>query len=148
METVYQLLAQKGHDVLSSGPDDSVFDAIKKMADNDVGSLVVIEGEKLVGIITERHYARNVFLKGKSSPETTVREIMSTPVVCARPEQSVKECMAIMTDKAIRHLPVLEKNQLIGIISIGDLVKNMLSNQKFVIEQLKHYITASLVCPG
>jgi CBS domain-containing protein len=142
MATVKQLLDQKGHEVLSIGPDDSVFDAIKKMADNDVGSLVVTEGEKLVGIITERHYARNVFLKGKSSPETTVREIMSTHVVCARPEQSVEECMAVMTDKAVRHLPVLERKQLIGIVSIGDLVKNIISDQKFVIEQLEHYITS------
>jgi CBS domain-containing protein len=142
MATVKQLLDQKGHEVLSIGPDDSVFDAIKKMADNNVGSLVVLEGEKLVGIITERHYARNVFLKGRSSPETTVREIMSTHVVCARPEQSVEECMAVMTDKAVRHLPVLEKKQLIGVVSIGDLVKNIISDQKFVIEQLEHYITS------
>jgi CBS domain-containing protein len=83
-----------------------------------------------------------VFLKGKSSPETTVREIMSTHVVCARPEQSVEECMAVMTDKAVRHLPVLEKKQLIGVVSIGDLVKNIISDQKFVIEQLEHYITS------
>jgi len=142
MATVNQLLDQKGHEVLSIGPDESVFDAIKKMADNNIGSLVVTEGEKLVGIITERHYARNVFLKGKSSPETTVREIMSTHVVCARPEQSVEECMAVMTDKAVRHLPVLEKKQLIGVVSIGDLVKNIISDQKFIIEQLEHYITS------
>jgi len=142
MATVKQLLDQKGHEVLSIGPDESVFDAIKKMADNNIGSLVVTEGEKLVGIITERHYARNVFLKGRSSPETTVREIMSTHVVCARPEQSVEECMAVMTDKAVRHLPVLEKKQLIGVVSIGDLVKNIISDQKFVIEQLEHYITS------
>ena len=142
MVTVKQLLDQKGHEVLSIGPDDSVFDAIKKMADNNVGSLVVTEGEKLVGKITERHYARNVFLKGRSSPETTVREIMSTHVVCARPEQSVEECMAVMTDKAVRHLPVLEKKQIIGVVSIGDLVKNIISDQKFVIEQLEHYITS------
>ena len=142
MATVKQLLDQKGDEVLSIGPDESVFDAIKKMADNNIGSLVVTEGEKLVGIITERHYARNVFLKGKSSPETTVREIMSTHVVCARPEQSVEECMAVMTDKAVRHLPVLEKKQLIGVVSIGDLVKNIISDQKFVIEQLEHYITS------
>ena len=142
MATVMQLLDQKGHEVLSIGPDDSMFKAIKKMADNDVGSLVVREGEKLVGIITERHYARNVFLKGRSSPETTVREILSTHVVCARPEQSVEECMAVMTDKAVRHLPVLERKQLIGIVSIGDLVKNIISDQIFVIEQLEHYITS------
>jgi CBS domain-containing protein len=142
MATVKQLLDQKGHEILSIGPDETVFDAIQKMADNNVGSLVVLEGEKLVGIITERDYARNVFLKGKSSPETTVKEIMSTHVVCARPEQSVEECMAVMTDKAVRHLPVLENKQLIGVISIGDLVKSIISDQKFVIEQLEHYITS------
>lgn len=142
MATVKQLLDQKGHEVLSIGPDNSVFDAIKKMADNNVGSLVVLEGEKLVGIINERHYARNVFLKGRSSPETTVRDIMSTHVVCARPEQLVEECMAVMTDKAVRHLPVLENKKIVGVVSIGDLVKSIISDQKFVIEQLEHYITS------
>ena len=141
MATIHQLLDGKGHEVLSIGPDDSVLDAIQKMADNNVGSLVVLEGEKLVGIITERHYARNVFLKGRSSPKTTVREIMSTRVVCARPEQLVEECMAVMTDKAVRHLPVLENKHVIGIISIGDLVKSIISDQKFTIEQLEHYIS-------
>lgn len=141
MATLKQLLDKKGYNVLSIEPDASVFDAIKKMADNDVGSLVVTESEKLVGIITERHYARNVFLKGRSSPETTVREIMSSRVLCAQPEQTVEECLAVMTDKAVRHLPVLDKKQLIGIVSIGDLVKDIISDQKFVIEQLEHYIT-------
>lgn len=141
MATVKQLLDQKGHEVLSIGPDDTVLAAIQKMADHNVGSLAVLEDEKLVGIITERHYARNVFLKGRSSPKTTVREIMSTRVVCARPEQSVEECMAVMTDKAVRHLPVLDNRQLVGIVSIGDLVKSIISDQKFVIEQLEHYIT-------
>ncbi len=141
MATVKQLLDQKGHEVLSIGPDDTVLAAIQKMADHNVGSLAVLEDEKLVGIITERHYARNVFLKRRSSPKTTVREIMSTRVVCARPEQSVEECMAVMTDKAVRHLPVLDNRQLVGIVSIGDLVKSIISDQKFVIEQLEHYIT-------
>lgn len=141
MTTVRQLLDEKGHEVLSVGPDDTVFDAIKKMADNDAGSLVVLRDEKLVGIITERHYARNVFLKGRSSPKTTVGEVMSTRVVCAWPEQSVEECMAVMTERSVRHLPVLEKKQLIGIISIGDLVKSIISDKNFVIEQLEHYIT-------
>lgn len=141
MATVKQLLDEKGHEVMSIGPDGSVLDAIKKMADNNVGSLIVLDGEKLAGIVTERHYARNVYLKGRSSPKTTVREIMSTRVVCVRPEQSVEECMAVMTDKAVRHLPVLDKKQVIGIISIGDLVKNIISDQKFIIEQLEHYIS-------
>ncbi|AXS41762.1 CBS domain-containing protein [Breoghania sp. L-A4] len=141
MATVRQLLDAKGHEVLSIGADDSVLDAIRLMADKNVGSLVVLEDGKLAGIITERHYARNVFLKGKSSPNTTVREIMSDRVVCAWPEQTVEECMAVMTDKAVRHLPVLDKKQLIGVISIGDLVKSIISDQKFIIEQLEHYIT-------
>ena len=141
MTTIKQLLDVKGRDVLSIGPDDTVFDAIKKMADNNVGSLVVLDDEHLVGIITERHYARNVFLKGRSSPKTTVRDIMSTRVVCARPEQSVEESMAVMTEKAVRHLPVLEHKRVIGIISIGDLVKSIIENQKFTIEQLEHYIS-------
>ncbi len=142
MVTVQQLLDEKGHRVLSIGTDDVVLDAIKKMANHNVGSLVVLEGEKMAGIITERHYARNVFLKGRSSPKTTVGEIMSRRVVCARLEQSVEECMAVMTDKAVRHLPVLNNKQLIGIISIGDLVKSIISDQKFTIEQLEHYISS------
>ncbi len=141
MATIKQLLEQKGSEVLSIGPDESVLAAITKMAENNIGSLVVLEAGKLAGIVTERHYARNVFLKGRSSPKTTVGEIMSTRVVCARPEQSVEEGMAVMTDKAVRHLPVLEKGQLIGIISIGDLVKSIISDQKFIIEQLELYIT-------
>ena len=114
MATIKQLIENKGHEVLFVGPADTVYDAIKKMADKSVGSLVVLEDEKLVGIITERHYARNVILKGRSSQETTVREIMSTRVVCARPDQTVEECMAVMTDKAVRHLPVLENKELVG----------------------------------
>ncbi len=142
MTNIKQLLDTKGREVLAIGPDDSVFDAIKKMADNNVGSLAVLDGEHLIGIITERHYARNVFLKGRSSPKTIVKEIMSTRVVCARPEQSVEECMALMTEKAVRHLPVLEHKRVIGIISIGDLVKSVIDDQKFTIEQLEHYITS------
>lgn len=142
MTTVNQLLAEKGRRILAISPSDTVLDAIKKMADNNVGSLVVLEGEKLVGIVTERHYARNVFLKGKSSPKTTVGEIMSTHVVCAGPKQSVEECMAVMTEKRVRHLPVLDENRVIGVISIGDLVKSIISDQKFVIEQLERYISS------
>ena len=110
METVQQLLDEKGHEVWSVHPDDSVFDAIKKMADKEIGSLVVLEGDKIVGIITERRYARNVILKGKSSLETPVRNIMETRVVCARTDQTIEECMAVMTNKRIRHLPVVDQN--------------------------------------
>lgn len=140
MVTVRQILEAKGNDVATIGPDDTVYDAIKKMADENIGSLVVVDGEKIVGIITERHYARNVFLKGKASPNTLVKDIMSKRVICAWPDQSVEECMAVMTDKAIRHLPVLQNKHLTGMVSIGDLVKSIISDQKFTIEQLERYV--------
>jgi CBS domain-containing protein len=140
MATIKQLLDGKTVRLLTIGPDDSVFNVIKLMADNNIGSLIVLDGEKLVGIVTERDYSRKVFLKGKSSPNTTVKEIMSTRVICVRLDQSVEECMAIMTDKAIRHLPVIDDNKVVAMISIGDLVKSIISDQKFAIEQLQHYI--------
>ena len=140
MITVRHLLNQKALTVCSIHPDASVFDAVAKMAEHDIGSLVVMDGEKLVGIISERHYARNVVLKGKTSPTTLVRDIMERRVVCVQPEQTVEQCMALMSDKRVRHLPVLEGNKVIGIVSIGDLVKSIISDQKFIIEQLEHYI--------
>jgi len=140
MTNVRQLLDQKGHKVLSIAKGATVFDAIKKMADNDVGSLLVMDGGKLIGIVTERHYARNVFLKGKSSPTTRVEEIMRTAVLFARPEQTVEECMAVMMRNRVRHLPVLDDGELIGVVSIGDLVNSQIADQRFVIEQLEHYI--------
>jgi CBS domain-containing protein len=140
MISIRQLLDQKGGKLLSIHPDATVFDAIAKMAENDIGSLVVIEREKVVGIITERHYARNVVLKGKTSPATPVRDIMERNVITVRPEQRVEECMAIMTARRVRHLPVMEGGKLVGIISIGDLVKSIISGQRFVIDQLEHYI--------
>ena len=140
MTTLQQLLDRKGREVWSIDPDASVFDAIQTMADRDAGALVVLEDGRLVGIITERHYARNVFLKGKSSPKTPVREVMEARVVCAPPEQTVEEAMAVMTEKRVRHLPVMEADRLIGIVSIGDLVSHIIADQKFTIEQLEHYI--------
>ncbi|MGI9451828.1 MAG: CBS domain-containing protein [Geminicoccaceae bacterium] len=140
MTTVQQLLEDKGHYVWSIHPDSSVFDAIQFMASKDVGALVVVEDDKPVGIFTERHYARNVILKGKSSPKTRTRDIMTTDVVCARPEQTVEQCMAVMTDKRVRHLPVLDQERMVGIVSIGDLVKSIIADQNFAIEQLEHYI--------
>ena len=140
MTTVKHVLDNKGNDVHFIHPDASVFDALKLMAENDIGSLVVLEDDKLVGIITERHYAREIVLKGKTSPGTLVRDIMSTKVICARPDQSVEECMAVMTARAVRHLPVLEHGRLVGIVSIGDMVKSVIGDQKFIIEQLEHYI--------
>jgi CBS domain-containing protein len=141
MTTVRQLLDQKGRNIWSIHPDATVFDAIAKMAEKDIGSLVVMEGEELVGIITERHYARNVVLKGKTSPATPVRDIMERHVVIAQPEQSVDQCMAVMSEKRVRHLPVFEGKKPIGIVSIGDLVKTIIGDQKFMIVQLEHYIS-------
>ena len=142
MTTVQQLLNEKGHNIFTVGPDETVFDAISKMAKENIGSLVVCEGTKPIGIITERHYARNVFLKGRASPSTLVRDVMETQVLFARPDQIADECMAVMSDKRVRHLPVMDQGKLIGIISIGDLVKNIISDQKFTIDQLIHYISA------
>lgn len=140
MTTVDQILKHKGRKVHAIGPDDTVLDAIQKMAERDIGSLIVVEGGRPIGIFTERHYARNVFLKGKSSPKTSVRHAMSDRPVFVRPEQTVKECMAIMTKNKIRHLPVLNGEDLAGVISIGDLVQSTIADQQFSIEQLEHYI--------
>jgi CBS domain-containing protein len=138
--TVRHLLAQKGGNVWTISPDANVLDAVAKMAAKDVGSLVVMEEEKLVGIITERHYSRNVVLKGRTSPTTLVREIMETNVIHVTSEQSVERCMALMTDKRVRHLPVVEGAKVIGIVSIGDLLKHIISKREFDIDQLEHYI--------
>lgn len=140
MTTIQQVLDKKGHEVLSVRPDNSVFDAIKEMADRDVGSVVVIDDGKPVGIFTERHYARKVFLEGRASPTTRVGDVMETRVACAWPEQTVDECMAVMTEKRVRHLPVLHHKKLVGLISIGDLVKSKIADQEFAIEQLVDYV--------
>ena len=140
MTKVRQLISDKGSKVLSIGPEDSVLDAIRMMADHDVGSLVVLDNGKLAGIFTERHYARKVVLKGRSSPSTPVRDVMESEVVCVGPDHTVEECMALMTADRIRHLPVLENERLVGIISIGDLVKSIIADQKFHIEQLENLI--------
>ncbi len=138
--TVKYLLEQKSRNLWTIDPDATVLDALAKMAEKDIGSLVVMDGAELVGIITERHYSRNVILKGKASPTTLVRDIMEPNVVHVRPEHSVEQCMALMTDRRVRHLPVLEGKKVIGIISIGDLLKSIISKQEFVIDQLEHYI--------
>jgi CBS domain-containing protein len=119
----------------------TVYDALKLMAEKNLGAVLVMEGDRLAGILSERDYARKVILHGKSSRDTLVREIMSERVVCVVPEQPAEECMALMTDKRVRHLPVLEGDQVIGVISIGDVVKAIISEQEFMIEQLEHYIT-------
>ncbi len=140
VKLVKDILGTKGTDIYSVRPEDSVFDALKMMSDKKVGALVVMDNSELKGVISERDYARKVFLKGRSSPETSVSEIMSSRVVCATPMQNAEECMALMTDKRVRHLPILEHNQVIGVVSIGDLVKAIISDQQFIIEQLEHYI--------
>ena len=140
MITVRQLLQAKGGDVWSIAPDAWVFDALKLMADKGIGSLLVLEGEKLVGILSERDYARKVILKDKSSMDTPVKEIMTQEVITIRPEQTIQECMALMTDKRVRHLPVLSDDRLTGVISIGDVVKAIISQQEFMIDQLERYI--------
>jgi CBS domain-containing protein len=140
MKTVRQIIEAKQFDVLSIPPEATVYDALKTMAEHEVGALVVLDGGHLVGIFSERDYARKVILHGKSSKETLVKEIMTPRVLCVRPEQTVDECMALMTDKRVRHLPVLERKQVIGVISIGDVVKEVISEQRFVIEQLEQYI--------
>ena len=138
--TVKHLLERKGRDVWAIDPDATVLDAVAKMAEKDIGSLVVMDGEELIGIITERHYSRNVILKGKTSPTTRVSDIMEKNVIHVRPEQSGEICMALMTEKRVRHLPVLEGTKVIGIISIGDLLKAMISKQQYFIDELEHYI--------
>ena len=142
MRKVRDILETKGHEVWSIEPGALVYDAMKFMADKGVGALLVMEGAKLVGIISERDYARKIILQGRSSRTTEVREIMTSRVVYAEPERNNEECMALMTDKRIRHLPVVEAGQVCGVISIGDLVKAIIAEQKFIIEQLERYISS------
>ncbi len=140
MKTLRQLLQAKTYGILSIAPDARVYDALQLMADKNVGALLVMDAGQLIGIITERDYARKVILKGKSSLDTPVREIMTDKVLCVHPNQTVEECMALMTDKRFRHLPVMEGNKLVGVISIGDLVKEVISEQEQTIKQLESYI--------
>ena len=141
MKLVQHLLDSKGRDVISIASDASVFDAIKCMADHAVGSLLVMEDDELLGIVTERDYARKVILKGRSSETTTVGEIMSTEVFTASTNQTVGDCMALMTEKRIRHLPIVDDGNVTGMISIGDLVQAIISDQQEEIEQLEQYIS-------
>ena len=141
MKSVAQILKSKSAQaVLTIAPSDSVYNAVKMMADKGVGALLATEGGTIVGIITERDYARKIVLMGRSSRETPVRDIMTAPVMYVRPDQSNEECMALMTDNRLRHLPVMDDGRLIGLVSIGDLVKDIISEQKFIIDQLEHYI--------
>ncbi len=144
MKTVESILRAKGDEVWTITPESTVYEALKMMAQRNVGALVVLDGKTVVGILSERDYARKVILHGKSSQEMHVREIMTPKVYYVRPEQSVQECMVQMTDRRVRHLPVLEDDRLIGVISIGDVVKSILSDQEFTIKQLENYITGGI----
>ena len=142
MKTIRQLLEtkSKGRGVFSIAPDALVYDALKLMAEKDVGALVVLEGGRLAGIISERDYARKVILHGKSSHEIRVREIMTSKLITVHPGQTVPECMGLMTERRVRHLPVIEGERLIGLLSIGDLVKEVIADQEQTIKQLESYI--------
>ena len=140
MKTVAQILKLKPPGVISIRPDLPVLDALKLLADKGVGAVLVMDGPRLVGIVSERDYARKVELKGKSSGDTPVSEIMTREVVCVAPTQTNEECMALMTTKRARHLPVIDNGRVIGVLSIGDLVKDAISEQQFIIDQLEHYI--------
>ena len=140
MKTVEQVLRGKSGDLVAVGPDESVFDALALMARREVGAVVVLEVGRLVGILSERDYARKIILLGKASKDTPVRDIMTQRVVCVTPATTIDECMALMTDKRCRHLPVLEDDRVTGVVSIGDVVKHTIAEQQFIIEQLEHYL--------
>ena len=140
MTTVRQLLDRKDRAVFSVGPETPVLEAIRAMAEHHVGALLVMKGEVLAGIVSERDYARKVILLGRSSSDTPVRDIMTTPVLTVSPETSVEQCMQLVTDKRVRHLPVVEAGRVVGMVSIGDLVKALIAAQQQQIEQLESYI--------
>ncbi len=141
MSTVRHILERKGMDVHSVRPDQTVLDALNVMAEADVGSVMVMSGDKVDGIFTERLYARKVFLEGKASPTTPVRDVMKTNVICVPPEQSTEACMALMTEKRVQHLPVMSEGRLVGLVSIGDLMKSLVDARESRIDQLEEYIS-------
>jgi CBS domain-containing protein len=144
MTTVGGILKSKSDPTIHTTTSDTlVFDAVRRMAEKNIGSLVVMDGDRVVGLVTERDYARKIVLMARKSRETAVRDIMTSAVIYVRPDQTNEECMALMTEKRLRHLPVMHEGRLIGIVSIGDLVKDIISEQKFIIEQLEHYIAGN-----
>ena len=141
VKTAAQILQSKPSQIVHAiPPAASVFDAVKMMADKGIGALLVMDGDAIAGIITERDYARKIILMGRSSKETPVTDIMTAKVLYVSPDQTSEECMALMTENRLRHLPVLDSGKLVGLISIGDLVKDIISDQRFVIDQLEQYI--------
>ena len=140
MMNVRQLLDRKGREVFSVSPAAAVLEAIRMMAERHIGALLVMQGDELTGIVSERDYARKVILKGRSSADTPVRDIMSTPVLTVQPEATVEKCMQLMTDHRVRHLPVVEGRRVVGMVSIGDLVKAVMADQQQQIQQLESYI--------
>jgi CBS domain-containing protein len=143
MTTVRSVLQSKGSDIWSTAPNTLVFDALKVMAEKNVGALLVMEGNQLIGIFSERDYARKVVLEGESSHTIAIRNVMTSGVISVTPDQSIEDCMALMTGKHIRHLPVLENSKLVGMISIGDVVKAIISQHEDTIKQLENYITGA-----
>jgi CBS domain-containing protein len=144
MTTVAEILKVKPEGAVHTiGPDATVFEAVSLMAQKNIGALLVVEQGQVVGIVSERDYARKVALMARSSRDTPLRDIMSSPVMYVQPHQTTDECMALMTENRLRHLPVIAQGALVGLVSIGDLVKNIISEQKFIIEQLQHYIAGN-----
>jgi CBS domain-containing protein len=141
MQTVRDILKAKGSEVWSVEPDATVFEALQRMAEKEVGALVVMQDTQIVGLMSERDYARKIILHGRASPTTLVKEIMTSPVVYIHLDQAIEECMSLITEKRIRHLPVLENGKLVGLISIGDIVKSIIADQQFIIEQLVRYVS-------
>ena len=140
MHTAGDILRTKGRAVWSVGPSDLVLEALGVMAEHDIGAVLVLDGEKLVGLFSERDYARKVVLAGRSSKDSPVRDVMSAHVICVSPDRTIDECMAVMTDKRVRHLPVVDHKHVIGVVSIGDVVKATIADQEFTITQLQSYI--------
>jgi CBS domain-containing protein len=143
MTTVRNVLKSKGHQVWSIAPTAFVIDALKMMAEKNVGVLLVKDESRLVGVFSERDYARKIVLKGETSQTTLLKDVMTTSIISVRPEQSIDECMALMTSKHVRHLPVIENDKLVGLISIGDIVKAIISEHEYTIKQLENYITGA-----
>jgi CBS domain-containing protein len=142
MKTVAEILKAKGDStVYAIAPSATVFEALQRMAEKNIGALLVMEGERIVGVVTERDYARKVILMSRSSKETPLRDVMTSAVIYVRPSQTSDECMALMTESRVRHLPVIDGGRLVGLISIGDVVKSVISEQGFIIDQLLHYIS-------